>query len=184
LRNLQTSTEGINAIANQGVALLLAREMRADQYGIRTYIHSGDTRVKFEIVLEGRIEFDLPGTRDLVGNVTTLTKVDLLAIKLLANSDRWNDSAVYSRDAIDLVMLAPSKAELELAVNKAHQAYGDSIHKDTHKAINALLLRDGRLEECMKILKIEIPKAVLWQKLKDFLVGYSKIYTFDTGRSH
>ena len=179
LRNLLTSPEGINAITHKDALLILAREIRADQYGIRTFIQFGEVRVKFEIVLEGRIEFDDPGPSDLVGRINTLTRVDLLASKLLANSDRWNDAAVYSRDVIDLVMLSPNKAEFKWAITKALQAYGDSIHKDLHKAINALLIRDGYLEECMKMLKMEIPKALLWQKLNDLLASHSKAYTLE-----
>ena len=149
--------------------MILARDIMADQYGIRTAIQSMDVRVKFEIVLEGRIEFDNPGVKDFIGNITTLTRVDLLASKLLANSDRWNDAAVYSRDIIDFAMLVPNNVELKTALTKAYLAYGDSIHRDLHKALNRLLTRDGHLEECMKMLKIEIPKAFLWQRLKDLI---------------
>ena len=169
LRNLLTDTAGIYAIAKEGAKLVLARDIRADQYGIRTMLQSGDVAVKFEIVLEGRIEFDSPRLTDSIEGVTTLTRLDLLASKLLANSDRWNDTAIYSRDVIDFVMLNPSKIELKAALTKAHSAYGDSIHRDLHKAINALLIRDERFEVCMKMLKIEIPKALLWQGLKDLL---------------
>ena len=169
LRNLLTSTAGIYAIAKEDSKLVLARDIRADQYGIRTMLQSGDVAIKFEIVLEGRIEFDTPGPADSIEGVTTLTRLDLLASKLLANSDRWNDAAIYSRDIIDFVMLHPSKIELQAALTKAHSAYGDSVHRDLHKAINTLLARDGRLEVCMKMLKIEIPKALLWQGLRDLL---------------
>jgi Nucleotidyl transferase AbiEii toxin, Type IV TA system len=169
LRNLLTDVQGIYAIAKKGAKLILARDIMADQYGIRTAIQSMDVRVKFEIVLEGRIEFDNPGVKDFIGNITTLTRVDLLASKLLANSDRWNDAAVYSRDIIDFAMLVPNNVELKTALTKAYLAYGDSIHRDLHKALNRLLTRDGHLEECMKMLKIEIPKAFLWQRLKDLI---------------
>ena len=169
MRNLLTDTAGIYAIAKEGAKLVLARDIRTDQCGIRTMLQSGDVAVKFEIVLEGRIEFDSPGPTNSIKGITTLTRLDLLASKLLANSDRWNDTAIYSRDVIDFVMLNPSKIELKAALTKAHSAYGDSVHRDLHKAINALLIRDERLEVCMKMLKIEIPKALLWQDLKDLL---------------
>lgn len=39
----------------------MRRELRADQYGIRTTLEVEGTPIKFEIVLEGRIEFEQPG---------------------------------------------------------------------------------------------------------------------------
>ena len=47
--------------------------------------------------------------------------------KLLANSDRWMDDGVFSRDLIDLAMMAPALPLLRQAVAKAEQAYGTSI---------------------------------------------------------
>jgi Nucleotidyl transferase AbiEii toxin, Type IV TA system len=167
LRHLLTDSQGIYAIANKQAKLILARDIKADQYGIRTVLQSGDVRVKFEIVLEGRISFAEPGPKDRIAAITTLTRLDLLSSKLLANSDRWNDDAVFSRDLIDFLMLDPSRAELNAALEKSYAAYGKSIYRDLQKAIDALLTRDGRIAECMRMLKMEIPKALLWQKLKD-----------------
>lgn len=167
LRNLLTDSQGIYAIAKNGAKLILARDIKADQYGIRSVIQSGDVRVKFEIVLEGRIAFENPDPQDQIEGITTLTRMDLLASKLLANSDRWNDEAVFSRDLIDLVMLNPGKTELQNALEKSFDAYGNSIHKDLQKAIDELLSREGKLEKSIKNLQIHLPKALLWQKLKD-----------------
>jgi hypothetical protein len=183
LRSLLTDTAGIYSIAKKGAKLVLARDIKADQYGIRTMIQSGDVVVKFEIVLEGRIVFDEPGPSNFVENIATLTKLDLLTSKLLANSDRWNDAAIYNRDIIDYVMLAPSKIELNASLKKAHLAYGNSIHRDLQKASNKLLAHDGWLEECMKMLKIDIPKALLWQKLNDLMRDHTtneKLYSLKT----
>jgi hypothetical protein len=88
LRQLLTGPHGIHSIANKDSHLVLAREIRADQYGIRTFIESGNTKIKFEIVLEGRISFDIPGPNDVIGDIATLSRLDLMASKLLANSDR------------------------------------------------------------------------------------------------
>lgn len=175
LRNLLTDTSGIYAIAKKGAKLILARDIRADQYGIRTIIQSGGVRVKFEIVLEGRVEFDIPGPGDSIEDIATLTKLDLLTSKLLANSDRWNDAGIYSRDIIDFVMLSPSKIELDAALTKAHLAYGDCIHKDLHKAIDKLLTHYGWLDECIKMLQIDTPKALLWQRLNDLMCDHAQI---------
>lgn len=175
LRQLLTSPHGIHSIANKVAHLVLAREIRADQYGIRTFIKSGSTNIKFEIVFEARISFDVPGPSDMIGDIATLSRLDLIASKLLANSDRWNDQAVFSRDIIDLVMLDPGKDELNKALQKAHSAYGDSIHKDLHKALEALLVNNDRLEKCIYWLKIDTPKALLWQKLHDLKSAHMAI---------
>ena len=172
LRNLLTDSQGIYAIAKKGAKLILARDIKADQYGIRSVIQSGDVRVKFEIVLEGRITFENPGSQNQIEGITTLTKLDLLASKLLANSDRWNDEAVFSRDLIDFVMLNPKAIELEKALEKSYDAYGNSVHKDLQKAIDDLLSREGKLEKSIKNLQIYLPKALLWQKLKDLRASH------------
>jgi len=95
---------GIYAIAKEGVKLVLARDIKVDQYDIRTMLQSGGVAIKFEIVLEGRIEFDSPGSTDSIEDVVIITRLEL-ASKLLANSDCWNDTAIYSRDIIDFVTL-------------------------------------------------------------------------------
>lgn len=42
---------------------------------------------------------------------------------------------------------------------------GESVQKDLIQSLERLLGRDGWLERCRQALKIEEPKAVLWQKL-------------------
>lgn len=61
LRQLLTGRDGLQAMARQGASLQQAREVRADQYGIRTFVRVDDIEIKFEIVLEGRIELEAPG---------------------------------------------------------------------------------------------------------------------------
>ena len=127
LRQLLRGPEGLAALTRAGGATLSqVREVRADQYGIRTALQVAGEPVKFEIVLEGRIEFDSPGPGDEVCGIATLTPLDMAASKLLANSDRWNDDGVFSRDVIDLAMMQPSLPLLRQAVAKAEQAYGES----------------------------------------------------------
>src|SRR5690606_5816121 len=73
-------------------ALFIPRQgIRADQYGIRCTLEVMGTRIKFEIVLEGRIQFEKPSATDAICGVPVLTDKDLAASKLLANSDRWAD---------------------------------------------------------------------------------------------
>jgi hypothetical protein len=143
------------------------REVRADQYGLRTMLRVGDVEIKFEIVLEARITLDPPGADDLICGVATLTPLDAAASKLLANSDRWRDDAVLSRDLIDLAMMQPSKALLRQAIAKAEGAYGASIEADLRKAIQALRERPHRLDQCMQAMRMTtVPKALLWKRIK------------------
>lgn len=167
LRQLLTGTNGIAAIVREGAGpLAQAREIRADQYGIRTMLQVADQIIKFEIILEGRIELASPGASDEICGVATLTPLDMATSKLLANSDRWNDDGVFNRDIIDLAMMNPSLALLRLAVAKAETAYGQAIRQDIDKAIHRLQSRHGWLERCIQSMAMNLPKAVVWQQLR------------------
>ncbi|MGF6350115.1 nucleotidyl transferase AbiEii/AbiGii toxin family protein [Variovorax sp. W2I14] len=171
LRQLATGSEGLRALAREGAQLQQTREVRADQYGIRTLVGVEDIEIKFEIVLEARIELEAPGTADRIGGIATLTPLDMAASKLLANSDRWADDSVFSRDLIDLAMMQPGKALFERAAEKARLAYGDSIGADLAKAADALLQRTGRMERCMEMLQMtpSVPPALLRKQIKALL---------------
>lgn len=174
LRQQLTGPDGLRAITRPGAALHQVREMRADQYGLRTMLRVDDANIKLEVVLEGRITLDAPGAADRICGVATLTPLDMTASKLLANSDRWRDDAVASRDIIDLAMMAPPKALLQQAVAKAHAAYGDSIEADLVKAIDDLRARPHRLDHCMSALHMTtVSKAVLWARIKALGARYS-----------
>jgi hypothetical protein len=166
LRQLVTAPAGLGSITRPGATIRTLREIRADQYGIRTIIGAGDIHIKFEIVLEARIQFMPPDPDGGLCGVATLTPLDMLASKLLANADRWADDSVFSRDLIDMAMMQPAPRLLQSACEKAEGAYGASIRRDLDQAVSKLLTRDGRLEQCMSALKMETPKAVLWQRLK------------------
>jgi hypothetical protein len=168
LRQAITGPLGINSLARPGCKLSATREIRADQYGIRTSIDGGaGVEIKFEIVLEGRISLDRPGANDRVGTIATLSPVDMAATKLLANSDRWMDDGVFSRDLIDLAMLQLPKPSFKKAMQKAESAYGAAIGRDLNLAVVRLSERAGRLDECMSALQISgVPKAVLWSRIR------------------
>lgn len=166
LRQLITGSTGLGSITRPGAVLRTLREIRADQYGIRTIVGAGDINIKFEIVLEARIRFEPPDPDRCICGVATLTPLDMLASKLLANADRWADDSVFSRDLIDMAMMQPTKQLLQSASEKAEGAYGASIRRDLDQALSKLLTRDGRLEQCMSAQKMDMPKAVLWQRLK------------------
>lgn len=114
----------------------------------------------------------MPSDDDQICGVSTLSRLDMSATKVLANSDRWADDAVFSRDLIDLAMLNASKKLLTRAIDKASEAYGNSIERDLANAISRLRKRKGRLEECMTALKMNtVPKAVLWSRIRRMSPG-------------
>lgn len=167
LRQALRGSHELTPLLRTGMALELAREVRADQYGIRTRVKAGASSIKFEIVLEGRIELATPSDDDRILGIQTLAPVDLAAEKLLANADRWNDAAVYSRDVIDLAMMRADKALLESACLKAEEAYGDAVRRCLLQAVDALRTNPARLKECMAAMKIEgVSQAQLWQAIK------------------
>lgn len=170
LRHLLTGKDGINSITRTGMLLHSARAIRADQYGIRTMLLADSIEIKFEIVFESRITLEPPQDSERICGVSALTALDMATTTLLANSDRWSDDSVHSRDLIDLAMVGFDAKHLQPAIEKAKIPYGDSIERDLIKAINSLRQRKGRLAACMDALKMdEYPKAQLWQKIKDLV---------------
>lgn len=93
--------------------------------------------------------------------------MDLAASKLLANSDRWADDGVFSRDVIDLAMMRPRLRLLRQAADKAAHAYGEAILRDLDKAITRIHARPGWLERCMEAMAVSVPKAQLWQRIRE-----------------
>lgn len=155
LRGLVNS-QGIEALMNR--PLLLRREARIDQYGIRCAFDVDGVIIKFEIVFEGRVELQDPLPEDRVNGVWALTMRDKVATKLMANSDRWTDDSVWSRDIIDLAVLANGQEADPAGVAAAVEAYGSSVLVDFEKARTNLLERDGRLLNCMKRMQMTMPE--------------------------
>ena len=167
LRHALTGPQSMAAITHPDAQpLQQAREMRADQYGIRTTLRVQEQPIKFEIVLEGRITLDAPAPSDTLCGIATLTPLDMATSKLLANSDRCMDDGVFSRDLIDLAMMAVPLPLLRQAVAKAEQAYGPSILRDLDKAIRRMQERQTWLDRCIQAMAIDVPKALLWQKIR------------------
>ncbi len=167
LRQHLMGPEGLRAITRPGHVLTPSREIRADQYGMRTLLQAEGADIKLEIVLEGRIELEAPGPDDHLCGVATLTPLDMVTSKLLANADRWRDDAVLCRDLIDLAMLAPPKKLLRRAIDKARAAYGDDVLADLAKAIENLRERPHWLDICMKAMAMTtVSKAALWSRIR------------------
>ena len=150
LRNTITNAS-LGDILTQPVEL--AREVRADRYGIRTFVRVDGMPIKFEIIKEGRI--DIIGTMNPVFGVPTLSREDMYAVKLLANADRCSDVSTASRDAIDLAMLIEHWGTVpEEAWAKARRAYGQSIDTSYMRAIE-LVSDQAYLARCLKMMAME-----------------------------
>jgi hypothetical protein len=150
---------GIDSLFTAPLPLL--RGPKIDQYGIRCALAVDQAPVKFEIVFEGRVALADPGPQDRLCGVWTLAPEDRVATKLMANSDRWADDSVMSRDLIDLAMLTDTGLLAPEGVAKARHAYGDSIALDLAKAREHLLGRPGRLKACMDAMSMRMPAAEL-----------------------
>lgn len=149
---------GMGALMTGAISVL--REPRIDQYGIRCVLQVAGASIKFEIIFEGRVPLADPLPEDKVCGVWALAKQDKVATKLMANSDRWADASVMSRDVIDLAVLADSDGALDASgVAKALFAYGPSVLEDLKKAKAQLLERKGRLRECMENLGMRMAEA-------------------------
>jgi len=173
-----SSAQGINSFVREGAGTLdHSRDIRTDQYGIRTMLTVGEFSIKFEIILEARISLDAPDPARQICGISTLSERDMVTSKLLANSDRWNDPSVFSRDLIDLAMMCPAAEILEQAINKATEAYGECITSDLVKAIDSIQARPDALERCIEALKINTPQAAVWQKIRALknLIGPERI---------
>ncbi|MFZ6766629.1 nucleotidyl transferase AbiEii/AbiGii toxin family protein [Undibacterium sp. Di26W] len=150
LRNTITNAS-LGDILTQPVEL--AREVRADRYGIRTFVWVDGTPIKFEIVSEGRI--DIIGNMNPVFGVPTLSREDMYAEKLLANADRCSNVSVASRDAIDLAMLIKHWGAVpEKAWTKARRAYGQSIDNSYMRAIE-MVSDKAYLAQCLQKMHME-----------------------------
>ena len=172
---LCSSIEGYRAIRNvvfdHGLKTLFKqsikelRDTRSDQYGVRSVLEVEGEGISFEIVREGRIHLTGEDQPSLL--VQTLSRVDLFAEKLLANTDRFNDEAVSSRDLIDLAMMIKGWGRIPVeAWNKVEIAYGDSVVQAFAKGIE-FLARPKYFESCCEKLKLdEICKPLILPALK------------------
>jgi nucleotidyltransferase AbiEii toxin of type IV toxin-antitoxin system len=164
---------GLDALATR--ELTLGRTPLVDGYGIRTSVLVAGVAVKFEIIHEGRIDLDTPSANDEICGVRILTRTDQVASKLLANDDRWADTSTFSRDLIDLAMMKPDTIALKAGARKAVDAYGETVGESLDKAVAYLRDRPQRLDECIRALRIDVPRAVVWQSIRDLSARSAKI---------
>lgn len=169
LRNLAKQGGLANFFSSNAQENFIFSQARTDQYGIRGSIGFLDLNIKFEIIQEGRVQLNLPGEGEKVEGVSRLGEVDLVAEKLLANSDRWADTAVRNRDVLDLAFMGLSKIETHQGFQKATEGYGKAIKIDLEKAIATLVENPSYLELCLASLEIDESEVAVVTRLRKLL---------------
>ena len=90
-----------------------------------------------------------------------LTPTSLVAEKLLANSDRFLDTATFSRDPIDLAFLEVRDIRKTAGFAKSAQAFGPTLGRDLDKAIDNFLGDLAWVDRCAKALDFSAPRALI-----------------------
>lgn len=137
--------------------LELARDVRADQYGIRTIVSMNGVGLKFEIVREARI--DIAGEKISGIPIRCLTRRHCFAEKFLANADRGLDESTLSRDAVDLAHMIEgwSRQDADAGLALARAAYGDAISRSLESVIAKLRGDRAYRKRCIEGLEIIDP---------------------------
>lgn len=154
LRQAVYGPQGMFGILSPYTEIKVLREVQADQYGIRSFVGIENTKIKFEIVRESRI--DLVGKMDKRYGVPVLNRDCMYAEKLLANADRWSDKAVLSRDLIDLLIMQSRWQPIpQSAWEVAENAYGDTVRKAYDSAVEQLS-NESWLLKCMDRMDMDL----------------------------
>jgi hypothetical protein len=140
--------------------LELARDVRMDQYGIRTWIARGDFKIKFEIIREARI--DLESDQAAGSPVACLSHRHAFAEKFLANADRGMDPSTLSRDAVDLAFMieAWSRGDAAAGLAVARGAYGADVDRKLDSVIRKLREDKTYRKRCVDGLGVADPKVL------------------------
>ena len=156
------ATVGKRTLGRIGAAKLkLAREVIADRYGIRTVLEIGAEKLKFEIILEGRI--GLSGSAVAGLPVSVLDAESCCAEKFLANADRWHDESALGRDVIDLAFMAVrwGREPVRLGLATATEAYGKVAAADAKRAATKMLERADWRRRCVSALSLTDTRTLL-----------------------
>lgn len=134
---------------------------RIDRYGIRYPIrfnyHERSIALKLEIVAEWNLKIDRP---EIIRSIPCLNLCDRITAKLLTNVDRGADRSKFSRDLIDLAIIA-TQTEIPIeAIEKAQNIYPDTIERLTETI--ALFQRFTRYRDrCYEKLQINRPEIII-----------------------
>lgn len=155
-RALRTAIAGqlnLNRLLRDGAELACLREVRADQYRLRTVICSQGTPIKLEILREKLI--DLAGEIDPCYGLPVLSRPHMYAEKRMANSDRWYQPDVASRDILDLSVMIPRWGPVpDEAWVIAEEAYGQKVREDFDKAVEKIRTPE-HIESCAEKMQID-----------------------------
>ena len=144
-------------------------DVRADRYGIRTFLEVDGQPIKIEIVSEGRISASGENHPDFP--VPILSRNDMFAEKLLANTDRGMDKAAMSRDIIDIAMMLQAWGAIpEAAWLKVKHVYGDSAEKAYRNAVE-LVSDPNYLAQCLSNMSMDAALVTHIPKLLAGAVG-------------
>ena len=148
----------LGPIAGRG--LKLARDVRADQYGVRTFFATAVGALKFEIVREARIA--LAGRAVARLPVHALDHSHCFAEKFLANADRGLDAATLSRDIVDLAFMIEGweTADAQAGLALAESAYGASVRRSVAAVRDKVRGDRSYRNRCMEGLAIEDAKTL------------------------
>ena len=160
-RELRSSV-GPNSLGEIASApLTLLREIRADQYGLRTVLQIENAPIKFEIINEARI--DLSGMLIDRLHVPCLDRVCCFAEKVLANDDRSLDESVASRDVIDIAYMVEAWGTQALIEGtlRAREAYGKRAETSVRAAAQKLLKQKTYFKKCVTSLGVTDIKTLV-----------------------
>lgn len=146
-------SKGFAGLVRPKADISVLRDLRTDQYGIRTILQIQGATIKFEIVKEARIT--LHGAVDDLFGLPVLDRIDMFTEKLLANADRWLDNSVLSRDVIDLSMMMSRWGDIpDEAWQRARDAYGESVDDAYSRAVDRIHDSDW-LRTCMEKMNMD-----------------------------
>lgn len=149
---------GYDALFSTRTDIDLPGELQTNRYGVRFSVVVERVPIKFEIVAQERITLGNPDYPDW-SPVPCLNETDIFAEKLLANSDRWADTSVESRDLIDLSMLRLAAPIPQQAIDKAENAY--PVVDPLKRAIHNFQAQPEYRERCFQALGIQAPEQVI-----------------------
>lgn len=157
----------IKLAINNGARILLdspdltVGEPRIDRYGIRypvTIEQNGQLlRLKLEIVAEYNLVI---GVKDYYHNIPCLNFEDRVVSKLIANADRWCDHNKFSRDLIDLAMIAEQQKLPYAALCRANNVYPDA-ERCLIEAIKQFQNLPEYRQKCYCALQVSEPSRII-----------------------
>lgn len=152
------AARGYDVLFSTRTDIDLPGDLQTNRYGVRFSVVVDRVPIKFEIVAEERITLGNPDYPDW-SPVPCLNETDIFAEKLLANSDRWTDTSVESRDLIDLSMLRLAAPIPPMAIDKAEKAY--PVIEPLKRAIHNFQAQPEYRERCFQALGIQAPERII-----------------------